>query len=152
MSFSTAYVPNQEAQRVGRGTAEVLAPTERCQRLEEVYMPEIRIDDKHGRYTHLCCHMGEVGWNRSRPLSPHPATRESLKGPVIAFQEGIIRADLIGPENKIRSRSPRELASTCTASASSMPRTVTRLGGAGGVAGCAPATPGADERQPAPTS
>ena len=92
---------NQEGLQVVRGTAEVLAPTEKVSRLEEVHMPEIRIDDKHERYTHLL--------SRVKGLEPiptavaHPCDKESLKGPVIAFQEGIIEPILVGPENKIRS-------------------------------------------------
>ncbi|MBU3697504.1 bifunctional enoyl-CoA hydratase/phosphate acetyltransferase [Dechloromonas sp.] len=92
---------NQEGLQVVRGMAEVLAPTEKVSRLEEVHMPEIRIDDKHERYTHLL--------SRVKGLEPiptavaHPCDKESLKGPVIAFQEGIIEPILVGPENKIRS-------------------------------------------------
>ena len=92
---------NQEGLQVVRGTAEVLAPTEKVSRLEEVHIPEIRIDDKHERYTHLL--------SRVKGLEPiptavaHPCDKESLKGPVVAFQEGIIEPILVGPENKIRS-------------------------------------------------
>ena len=92
---------NQENLQVVRGTAEVLAPTEKVTRMSEVHLPEIRIDDKHERYTHLL--------SRVKGLEPiptavaHPCDKESLKGPVIAFQEGIIEPILVGPENKIRS-------------------------------------------------
>jgi phosphate acetyltransferase len=91
---------NQEGLPVVRGTAEVLAPTEKVSRLQEVHMPEIRIDDKHERYVHLL--------ERVRGLEPiptavaHPCDEESLKGPVMAFQAGIIEPILVGPENKIR--------------------------------------------------
>jgi hypothetical protein len=63
-------------------------------------MPEIRIDDKHERYIHLL--------DRVKGLEPiptavaHPCDQESLKGPVMAFQAGIIEPILVGPENKIR--------------------------------------------------
>ncbi len=91
---------NQEGLQVVRGTAEILAPTEKVARLEEVHMPEIRIDDKHERYTHLL--------QRVKGLEPiptavaHPCDKESLKGPVMAFQAGIIEPILVGPEAKIR--------------------------------------------------
>lgn len=91
---------NQEGLQVVRGSAEILAPLEKVSRLQEVHMPEIRIDDKHERYTHLL--------ERVKGLEPiptavaHPCDEESLKGPVMAFQAGIIEPILVGPENKIR--------------------------------------------------
>ena len=63
-------------------------------------MPEIRIDDKHERYIHLL--------ERVKGLEPiptavaHPCDQESLKGPVMAYQAGIIEPILVGPENKNR--------------------------------------------------
>jgi phosphate acetyltransferase len=92
---------NQEGLQVVRGTAEVLAPTEKISRLQDVHMPEVSIDDKHERYTRLL--------SRVKGLEPiptavaHPCDQEALKGPVIAFQEGIIEPILVGPESKIRS-------------------------------------------------
>ena len=91
---------NQEGLQVVRGTAEVLAPSEKISRLQDVHMPEVSIDDKHERYTRLL--------SRVKGLEPiptavaHPCDRESLKGPVIAFQQGIIEPILVGPESKIR--------------------------------------------------
>jgi len=91
---------NQEGLQVVRGTAEVLAPAEKVSRMQTVHMPQVRIDDKYERYTHLL--------SRVKGLEPiptavaHPCDRESLKGPVIAFQEGIIEPILVGPEAKIR--------------------------------------------------
>ncbi|UCV14339.1 bifunctional enoyl-CoA hydratase/phosphate acetyltransferase [Quatrionicoccus australiensis] len=92
---------NQEGLQVVRGTAEVLAPAEKVTHMQAVHMPEIRIDDKYERYTQLL--------SRVKGLEPiptavaHPCDRESLKGPVIAFQAGIIEPILVGPESKIRS-------------------------------------------------
>lgn len=92
---------NQEGLQVVRGTAEVLAPTEKVEHMQEVYLPTVHIDDKHERYQHLL--------SRAKGLEPiptavaHPCDAESLKGPVIAFQEGIIEPILVGPEAKIRS-------------------------------------------------
>ena len=91
---------NQEGLQVVRGSAEILAPLEKVSRLEEVRMPQIRIDDKRERYAHLL--------DRVKGLEPiptavaHPCDEESLKGPVMAFQAGIIEPILVGPENKIR--------------------------------------------------
>ncbi|KAB2916785.1 MAG: bifunctional enoyl-CoA hydratase/phosphate acetyltransferase [Dechloromonas sp.] len=91
---------NQEGLQVVRGTAEVLAPGEKVSHLRQVHMPEVHIDDKHERYTALL--------SRVKGLEPiptavaHPCDQESLKGPVQAFQAGIIEPILVGPENKIR--------------------------------------------------
>lgn len=91
---------NQEGLQVVRGSAEVLAPTEKVAHLQVMRMPQVRIDDKYERYTQLL--------SRVKGLEPiptavaHPCDKESLKGPVIAFQAGIIEPILVGPENKIR--------------------------------------------------
>lgn len=91
---------NQEDLVVVHGTVEVQAPTEKIARIETAARPEIRIDDKHARYTQML--------ERVKGLEPiptavaHPCDRESLKGPVQAFQAGIIEPILVGPESKIR--------------------------------------------------
>ncbi len=91
---------NQDGLQVVYGTAEVLAPTEKIERLQQVDLPEIRIDDKHDRLSRLLA--------RAKGLEPvtvavaHPCDRESLRGPVLAFQAGIIEPILVGPEDKIR--------------------------------------------------
>ncbi|MGE5384454.1 MAG: bifunctional enoyl-CoA hydratase/phosphate acetyltransferase [Betaproteobacteria bacterium] len=91
---------NQDGLQVVHGTAEVLAPTEKIERLQQVDLPEIRIDDKHDRLSRLLA--------RAKGLEPvtvavaHPCDRESLRGPVLAFQAGIIEPILVGPEDKIR--------------------------------------------------
>jgi phosphate acetyltransferase len=85
---------------VVHGTVEVQAPTEKIARIETAARPEIRIDDKHARYTQML--------ERVKGLEPiptavaHPCDCESLKGPVMAFQAGIIEPILVGPESKIR--------------------------------------------------
>ncbi|MBS1160380.1 MAG: phosphate butyryltransferase [Proteobacteria bacterium] len=92
---------NQEGLQVVRGAAEVLAPSEKVSHLQVVRMPEVRIDDKYERYTQLL--------SRVKGLEPiptavaHPCDQESLKGPVQAYQAGIIEPILVGPESKIRS-------------------------------------------------
>lgn len=91
---------NQEGLQVVRGSAEILAPSEKVSHLQVMHMPEVRIDDKYERYTQLL--------SRVKGLEPiptavaHPCDQESLKGPVQAFQAGIIEPILVGPENKIR--------------------------------------------------
>lgn len=92
---------NQEGLQVVRGTAEVLAPTEKVSHLQQVHMPSIRIDDKHERYQNLLASV--KGLEPIPTAVAHPCDYESLKGPVIAFQEGIIEPILVGPESKIRS-------------------------------------------------
>ncbi|EKE17061.1 MAG: hypothetical protein ACD_10C00640G0001, partial [uncultured bacterium] len=44
---------NQEGMQVVRGTAEVLAPSEKISRRQDSHRPGVSIDDKHERYTRL---------------------------------------------------------------------------------------------------
>lgn len=91
---------NQDNLPVVHGTAEVLAPTEKVQR-RAMHMPDVTLDTKDERYKRL------IG--RAKGLEPipvavaHPCDKESLKGPVMAAQEGLIEPILVGPESKIRS-------------------------------------------------
>ena len=91
---------NQEGLQVVRGSAEVLAPSEKISRLQGGHAPEIHIDDKHGRYTQMLARV--KGLDPIPTAVAHPCDEESLKGPVQAFQAGIIEPILVGPENKIR--------------------------------------------------
>ena len=85
---------NQDGLQVVRGNAEVLAPEEKISRLQEVHMPEIRIDDKHERYVQLL--------ERVRGLEPiptavaHPCDESSLRGAVEAAELGILQPVLVG--------------------------------------------------------
>ncbi len=92
---------NQEGLQVLRGTAEVLAPTDKIERLQQVNLPEIRIEDKHDRLGRLMARV--KGWEPVEVAVAHPCDRESLRGPVLAYQAGIIEPILVGPEDKIRS-------------------------------------------------
>jgi phosphate acetyltransferase len=91
---------NQDGQTVIRGTAEVLAPTEKIKR-PRVELPEVTLLDREARYQHLLA--------RTRGLAPipmavvHPCDKESLLGVVEATQAGLIIPTLVGPEAKIRS-------------------------------------------------
>ncbi|PKO33329.1 MAG: enoyl-CoA hydratase [Betaproteobacteria bacterium HGW-Betaproteobacteria-7] len=91
---------NQDNLQVVRGTAEVLAPNEKVSHLRAVHMPEVHIDDKHERYTAMLSRV--KGMEPIPTAVAHPCDHESLKGPVMAFQAGIIEPILVGPENKIR--------------------------------------------------
>ncbi|MGA9394919.1 MAG: bifunctional enoyl-CoA hydratase/phosphate acetyltransferase [Azonexus sp.] len=91
---------NQENLQVLRGMAEVLAPTEKISHIQEFHRPLVSVDNKHERFQQTLALV--------RGLEPiptavaHPCDKESLKGPVIAFHEGIIEPILVGPEAKIR--------------------------------------------------
>ena len=91
---------NQEGLQVVRGTAEVLAPTEKVAHMQEVYIPGFSFDNKRERYQHLLARV--KGLEPIPTAVAHPCDQESLKGPVIAFQAGIIEPILVGPESKIR--------------------------------------------------
>ena len=92
---------NQEGLEVIAGTAEILAPSQKVTHLRQVQLPEIRIDDKFERYQLL---LARAKGLEAIPMAvAHPCDVESLKGPVMAFQAGIIEPILVGPEAKIRS-------------------------------------------------
>ncbi len=90
---------NQEGLPVVSGSVEALAPQEKIKR-QRVTLPEVLISDKHGRYQQLLA--------KVRGLPPidvavaHPCDLESLKGPLLAAEAGLIEPILIGPETKIR--------------------------------------------------
>ncbi len=90
---------NQEGLPVVQGTVEVLAPQEKIKR-EAIHLPDIVISDKHGRYQQLLA--------KTRGMPPidmavaHPCDYESLKGPIMAAEAGLINPILVGPESKIR--------------------------------------------------
>lgn len=91
---------NQENLQVVRGMTEVLAPTEKISHMAEVHTPQVSVDNKHERYQQM---LAKVKGLEPIPTAvAHPCDRESLRGPVIAFQEGIIEPILVGPESKIR--------------------------------------------------
>ena len=89
---------NQDGQKVIRGTAEVLAPTEKVKR-PRVELPEVTLLDREARYQHLL--------ERTRGLAAipmavvHPCDKESLLGVVEATQADLIIPTLVGPKAKI---------------------------------------------------
>jgi phosphate acetyltransferase len=91
---------NQDGECVIRGSAEVVAPTEKVRRAK-VAMPDLKLSEtRKSRYEHLL----EI----TRGLSPiamavaHPCDVESLKGAILARDRGLILPTLVGPEEKIR--------------------------------------------------
>ena len=91
---------NQEGVPVIQGTVEALAPLEKIKR-QKVTLPEILISDKYGRYQQLLAKVH--GLPPIDMAVAHPCDYESLKGPLLAAEAGLIEPILIGPESKIRS-------------------------------------------------
>jgi len=91
---------NQENLQVLRGTAEVLAPSEKVSHMQEFHRPSVSIDNKRERFQQM---LSLVRGMEPIPTAvAHTCDKESLKGPVIAFHEGIIEPILVGPESRIR--------------------------------------------------
>jgi phosphate acetyltransferase len=91
---------NQDGQKVIRGTAEVLAPIEKIKR-PRALLPDLHLNSSRAsRYEHLLA--------KTRGLAPislavvHPCDTESLRGALMARDEGLAMPTLIGPEEKIR--------------------------------------------------
>ncbi|MCL2524116.1 MAG: bifunctional enoyl-CoA hydratase/phosphate acetyltransferase [Betaproteobacteria bacterium] len=91
---------NQEGLQVVSGTAEVLAPSEKVSYVRQTHMPEVHVDDKMERFNQMLLRV--KGLEPIPTAVAHPCDHESLKGPVMAFQAGIIEPILVGPESKIR--------------------------------------------------
>lgn len=90
---------NQDGLRVVRGTAEVLAPTEKIKR-PRVALPEVTISDRDLRYQHLMALMSGIP-----PITMavvHPCDESSLGGALSARDRSLILPTLVGPEDKIR--------------------------------------------------
>lgn len=96
---------NQHGLDVIRGTAEVLAPTEKIKR-PKVLLPEVHMHDNVGRYQQLLALTENL-----KPITMavvHPCDAESLKGAVGAAELGLVIPILFGPEKKIRSVAEQE--------------------------------------------
>ena len=92
---------NQDGQKVIHGTAEVLAPAEKIKR-PRAQLPNFKLTStRASRYEHLL--------DLTKGIAPislavvHPCDTESLKGALLARDEGLAIPTLIGPEEKIRS-------------------------------------------------
>ena len=91
---------NQDGLKVIRGTAEVLAPTEKIKR-PRVALPEVTISDRDLRYQHLMSLMSDIP-----PITMavvHPCDAASLGGALAARDRDLIVPTLVGPVDKIRS-------------------------------------------------
>ena len=90
---------NQRGEAVIKGSAEVIAPTEKVKRPRAI-LPEVRLHDRGARYQQLI----ELtkGLDPIRTAVVHPVDRYSLLGALDAAQANLIVPILIGPEAKIR--------------------------------------------------
>ncbi|MBL8489782.1 MAG: bifunctional enoyl-CoA hydratase/phosphate acetyltransferase [Rhodocyclaceae bacterium] len=91
---------NQDGQRVIGGTAEVLAPSEKIKRPKAI-LPEFKLSEtRRSRYEHLLSITQGI---TSIPIAvAHPCDLQSLKGALLARDEGLVDPVLVGPEEKIR--------------------------------------------------
>jgi phosphate acetyltransferase len=96
---------NQDGRTVIRGTAEVLAPSEKVRR-PRAHLPEVRLHDPAARYQHL------ISLTKGLPAIDmavvYPCHVESLGGALSAAAAGLIRPVLIGPRGRIEAAA-REL-------------------------------------------
>jgi phosphate acetyltransferase len=90
---------NQDGQKVIRGTAEVLAPTEKIKRMR-VALPGVTLFDRAARYQNLVARAKGMD---SIPMAVvHPCDAESLGGAMTALGAELIVPILVGPAAKIR--------------------------------------------------
>jgi len=97
---------NQEEQTVIRGTAEVLAPTDKIKR-RKADLPEFKLSEsRHTRYQHLLAitrGLPAIAMAVVQPVDP-----QSLQGALLSRDEGLIVPTLVGPEAKIRALAEQE--------------------------------------------
>jgi phosphate acetyltransferase len=90
---------NQDGQKVIRGTAEVLAPSEKIKRTR-IVLPGVAIFDRAARYQQL---LARAKGMESIPMAvAHPCDAESLGGVMTALGANLIVPILVGPTAKIR--------------------------------------------------
>ncbi|HCX33980.1 MAG TPA: enoyl-CoA hydratase [Rhodocyclaceae bacterium] len=90
---------NQDGLKVIRGTAEVLAPTEKIRRPRKA-LPALIVADRELRYRHLIERAKGI---ESIPMAVvHPCDAEALKGALAARDEDLVVPILVGPERRIR--------------------------------------------------
>lgn len=90
---------NQDGQKVIRGTAEVLAPTEKIKRTR-IELPGVTIFDRAARYQSL---LARAKGMESIPMAVvHPCDAESLGGVMTALRADLIVPILVGPAARIR--------------------------------------------------
>ncbi|MDD5586734.1 MAG: bifunctional enoyl-CoA hydratase/phosphate acetyltransferase [Alphaproteobacteria bacterium] len=89
---------NQDGKDVIKGTARVIAPTEKIRRAM-IGLPEVEVLH-HDRIRQLVDHAKKLTPQRTAVV--HPCDDVSLQGMDSAAQEGLIIPVLVGPESKIR--------------------------------------------------
>ena len=90
---------NQDGQKVIRGTAEVLAPTEKIKRAR-IELPGVTLFDRAARYQGL---LARAKGMESIPMAVvHPCDAESLGGAMAALKADLIVPILVGPAARIR--------------------------------------------------
>ncbi|GAA5167892.1 bifunctional enoyl-CoA hydratase/phosphate acetyltransferase [Viridibacterium curvum] len=92
-------VSNQQGSVVARGEAVVAAPTEKVRR-PRASLPEVMVTDRQRRYEKVID--AAEGLPAVRVAVAHPCDEESLKGALLARDEGLIVPVLVGPEGRIR--------------------------------------------------
>jgi len=93
-------IVNQSGEKVTRGTAEVIAPTEKIKR-QRIALPDFKFSDKQARYERF---LGITkGLSAIKIGVAYPCDIESLKGALMARDAGLIVPTLIGDEYKMRS-------------------------------------------------
>jgi phosphate acetyltransferase len=90
---------NQDGRKVIRGTAEVLAPTEKIRRAR-VALPGVTVFDRAAHYQGL---LARAKGMESIPMAVvHPCDAESLGGAMAALKADLIVPVLVGPAARIR--------------------------------------------------
>ncbi|MFT3734697.1 MAG: bifunctional enoyl-CoA hydratase/phosphate acetyltransferase [Rhodocyclaceae bacterium] len=92
-------VNNQQGSVVAQGEAVVAAPTEKVRR-PRASLPEVMVTDRQRRYEKVIA--AAEGLPAVRVAVAHPCDEESLKGALLARDEGLIVPVLVGPEARIR--------------------------------------------------
>lgn len=90
---------NQHDKAVIKGTAEVIAPTEKIRR-QQVVLPKVRLADRYAGYKWIISKAEALPAIRMGVI--HPVTAMALNGVVNAAETGLIIPTLIGPEARIR--------------------------------------------------
>jgi phosphate acetyltransferase len=89
---------NQDGRTVIRGTAEVLAPSDKVRR-PRAQLPEVRLHDPAARYRRLI----DMAKDKAalKVAVVHPCDRQSLGGALSAAEAGLVIPVLVGPARKI---------------------------------------------------
>lgn len=97
---------NQEGKEVITGSAVVIAPTEKIKR-QRVRLPEVEFKEEECPHHCRTICMTE-GLEPLKVAVVHPVDAPSLKGAVVAHNDGLVKAILVGPEDKIKAVAKEE--------------------------------------------